>query len=90
MTKLLEISGLTTYFYTSGGTVKAVDGISYDVEEGETLAIVGESGCGKSVSALSLMRLIPNPPGEVVDGKIIFSEWRDIFCPAIASDITVN
>jgi oligopeptide/dipeptide ABC transporter ATP-binding protein len=70
--KLLEINGLTTYFYTSGGTVKAVDGISYDVEEGETLAIVGESGCGKSVSALSLMRLIPNPPGEVVDGKIIF------------------
>ncbi|MGY9003792.1 MAG: ATP-binding cassette domain-containing protein, partial [Rhodospirillales bacterium] len=55
MAKLLEINGLTTYFYTSGGTVKAVDGISYDVEEGETLAIVGESGCGKSVSALSLM-----------------------------------
>ena len=72
MTKLLEISGLTTYFYTSGGTVKAVDGISYDLEEGETLAIVGESGCGKSVSALSLMRLIPNPPGEIVDGKMIF------------------
>ena len=72
MTKLLEINGLTTYFYTSGGTVKAVDGISYDLEEGETLAIVGESGCGKSVSALSLMRLIPNPPGEIVDGKIIF------------------
>jgi oligopeptide/dipeptide ABC transporter ATP-binding protein len=72
VTKLLEISGLTTYFYTSGGTVKAVDGISYDVEEGETLAIVGESGCGKSVSALSLMRLIPNPPGEIVDGKMVF------------------
>ena len=72
MTKLLEISGLTTYFYTSGGTVKAVDGISYDVEEGETLAIVGESGCGKSVSALSLMRLIPNPPGEIVEGNMIF------------------
>jgi oligopeptide/dipeptide ABC transporter ATP-binding protein len=72
VTKLLEISGLTTYFYTSGGTVKAVDGISYDLEEGETLAIVGESGCGKSVSALSLMRLIPNPPGEIVDGKMIF------------------
>lgn len=72
MTKLLEIIGLTTYFYTSGGTVKAVDGISYDLEEGETLAIVGESGCGKSVSALSLMRLIPNPPGEIIEGKMIF------------------
>ena len=53
MAKLLEIQDLQTLFYTSAGTVKAVDEISYDVEEGETVAIVGESGCGKSVSALS-------------------------------------
>ena len=72
MTKLLEIDGLRTQFFTSDGTVKAVDGISYDVEEGETVAIVGESGCGKSVSALSILRLIPNPPGRIVDGTIRF------------------
>ena len=62
MAKLLEIQDLQTLFYTSAGTVKAVDEISYDVEEGETVAIVGESGCGKSVSALSILRLIANPP----------------------------
>ena len=72
MTKLLEIDGLRTQFFTSDGTVKAVDGISYDVEEGETVAIVGESGCGKSVSALSILRLIPDPPGRIVDGEIHF------------------
>ena len=55
MAKLLEIQDLQTLFYTSAGTVKAVDEISYDVEEGETVAIVGESGCGKSVSALSIL-----------------------------------
>lgn len=72
MAKLLEIRNLHTQFSTSGGLVKAVDGISYDVEEGETVAIVGESGCGKSVGALSILRLIPNPPGEVVEGTIKF------------------
>ena len=72
MTKLLGIEGLRTQFVTSDGTVKAVDGISYDVEEGETVAIVGESGCGKSVSALSILRLIPDPPGRIVEGKIRF------------------
>ncbi len=72
MTKLLEIKGLRTQFFTSDGTVKAVDGISYDVEEGETVAIVGESGCGKSVSALSILRLIPDPPGRIVEGEIRF------------------
>ncbi|MGB1694805.1 MAG: ATP-binding cassette domain-containing protein, partial [bacterium] len=69
MAKLLEIQDLQTLFYTSAGTVKAVDEISYDVEEGETVAIVGESGCGKSVSALSILRLIANPPGEITGGK---------------------
>jgi oligopeptide/dipeptide ABC transporter ATP-binding protein len=72
VTKLLEIDGLRTQFFTSDGTVKAVDGISYDVEEGETVAIVGESGCGKSVSALSILRLIPDPPGRIVGGTIRF------------------
>ena len=69
---LLEIEDLRTQFFTSAGTVQAVDGISYNVEEGETVAIVGESGCGKSVSALSVLRLIPDPPGRIVGGKISF------------------
>jgi len=68
--KLLEIENLKTHFYTSAGTVKAVDGISYDVEAGETVAIVGESGCGKSVGAMSILRLIPDPPGKIVEGSI--------------------
>ncbi len=72
MPKLLEIDDLRTQFFTSAGTVRAVDGISYDVEKGETVAIVGESGCGKSVSALSILRLIPDPPGRVVGGSIRF------------------
>ncbi|RMF00764.1 MAG: ABC transporter ATP-binding protein [Alphaproteobacteria bacterium] len=72
MPKLLEIENLKTHFYTSAGTVKAVDGISYDVNEGETVAIVGESGCGKSVGAMSILRLIPDPPGKIVEGSIKF------------------
>ena len=72
MAALLEIDDLRTQFFTTQGTVKAVDGISYDVKEGETVAIVGESGCGKSVSALSILRLIPDPPGEIVGGSIKF------------------
>ncbi len=69
---LLEIRDLKTQFFTSAGTVRAVDGISYDVGEGETVALVGESGCGKSVSALSVIRLIPNPPGLIVGGTVNF------------------
>lgn len=76
-TPLLEVRDLRTYFYTMGGLVKAVDGISYDLQEGETLGLVGESGCGKSVSALSIMGLIPYPPGKVVGGEAIF-EGRDL------------
>jgi len=72
MTSLLEVKDLRTYFYTEEGIVKAVDGITYDVKEGETLALVGESGCGKSVSALALLRLIPIPPGRIVSGEVIF------------------
>ncbi|MBF0276403.1 MAG: ABC transporter ATP-binding protein [SAR324 cluster bacterium] len=72
MDSLLEIDNLRTQFFTSGGTVMAVDGVSYDVQEGETVAVVGESGCGKSVTALSIMRLIPDPPGKTVGGRIRF------------------
>jgi len=72
MATLLEVENLRTQFETSAGTVRAVDGVSYNVEEGETVGIVGESGCGKSVGALSVLRLIPNPPGRVVGGSIRF------------------
>jgi oligopeptide/dipeptide ABC transporter ATP-binding protein len=72
VTKLLEIRDLQTQFFTSAGVVRAVDGISYDVAPGETVAVVGESGCGKSVGAMSILRLIPNPPGKIVGGSIIF------------------
>ena len=74
---LLEVKDLTTHFFTQDGVVKAVDGISYNVHEGEVLGIVGESGCGKSVSAMSVMKLIPNPPGRIVDGSVIF-EGKDL------------
>ncbi|MCB1509557.1 MAG: ABC transporter ATP-binding protein, partial [Hyphomicrobiaceae bacterium] len=67
---LLQVDGLKTYFFTRQGTVKAVDGVTFSVKRGETLAIVGESGCGKSITALSLMRLIPYPPGRILEGSI--------------------
>src|SRR5438128_2414615 len=67
---LLEVEALKTYFFTRYGVVKAVDGVSFAVAAGETLAIVGESGCGKSVTALSLMRLVPDPPGGIVGGAV--------------------
>ena len=73
MATLLEVRDLKTYFFTQGGVVKAVDGASFSVEEGETLGLVGESGCGKSVSALSIMRLVANPPGRTVGGEVIFN-----------------
>jgi oligopeptide/dipeptide ABC transporter ATP-binding protein len=72
MHTLLEVRDLKTHFFTPEGVVKAVDGISYDVKEGETVALVGESGCGKSVSVLSIMRLIPKPQGRIIGGQIIF------------------
>ena len=71
MAPLLQVKDLKTHFFTMDGIVKAVDGITYDVEEGETLGLVGESGCGKSVSALSLMRLIADPPGKIVGGEVL-------------------
>jgi peptide/nickel transport system ATP-binding protein len=67
----LEVTGLQTYFYTRDGIVRAVEDVSFHVDRGETLAIVGESGCGKSMTALSIMRLIPDPPGRIVGGRIV-------------------
>ncbi len=74
---LLDVRGLRTQFFTKDGAVNAVNGISYTLNEGETLAIVGESGCGKSVGVMSLTRLIPSPPGKVVAGEVIF-DGRDL------------
>ena len=70
--KVLEIKDLRTYFYTHEGELRAVDGFSYYVKKGESVGLVGESACGKSVSALSILRLIPYPPGIIVGGEIIF------------------
>jgi peptide/nickel transport system ATP-binding protein len=70
---LLEVDGLRTWFFTRDGIVRAVDGVSLHVMPGETLAIVGESGCGKSVTALSILRLIPSPPGRIVSGTVNFA-----------------
>jgi peptide/nickel transport system ATP-binding protein len=76
-TPLLEIEDLRTWFFTSDGVVRAVDGVSYSVAPGETLAVVGESGCGKSVTAMSVLRLLPSPPARIVSGAIRF-EGRDL------------
>lgn len=77
MPALLEVKDLKTQFSTEGGLVKAVDGVSYHIEENEIVGIVGESGCGKSVTQLSALQLIPTPPGDIVGGEIIF-EGKDI------------
>ena len=69
---LLEVRGLSTHFFTPDGVVQAVDDVSFDVGYGETLGLVGESGCGKSVTALSIARLVPDPPGKIVAGSILF------------------
>ncbi len=69
---LLEVKGLQTYFKTDNGILKAVDGVSFTVHEGETVGLVGESGCGKSVTNLSIMKLVPSPPGKVVGGEVLY------------------
>src|SRR5580700_4610901 len=74
---ILDVEDLRTWFFTRDGVVRAVDGVSFHVIPGETLAIVGESGCGKSVTALSLLRLVPSPPGRIVSGAIRFA-GRDL------------
>jgi oligopeptide/dipeptide ABC transporter ATP-binding protein len=75
--KLLEIRNLKTYFYTEEGVVRAVDGVSVAIAKGKSLGLVGESGCGKTVTALSVLRLIPIPPGKILEGKVLF-EGKDI------------
>ena len=75
--KVLEIKNLKTFFYTDEGVVKSVNDVSYYVKKGETLGVVGESGCGKSVTAMSILRLIPQPPGKIVGGEILF-KGRDL------------
>jgi len=72
MEPLLKVDNLSTHFITRGGAVRAVDDVSFEVAEGETVGIVGESGCGKSATVLSIMRLIPSPPGRIVSGSILF------------------
>jgi oligopeptide/dipeptide ABC transporter ATP-binding protein len=74
---LLDVKGLKTHFFSDDGVSPAVDGVDFHVRRGETLGVVGESGCGKSVTALSIMRLIPDPPGRIVAGRILF-EGRDL------------
>jgi oligopeptide transport system ATP-binding protein len=72
MEPLLDVKNLKTQFFTQDGVVRAVDDVSFDIMPGETLGIVGESGCGKSITAMSIMRLIPTPPGKIVQGQIMF------------------
>jgi len=75
--RLLDIRGLKTYFYTEEGVVRAVDGVDLHIDRGETLGVVGESGCGKTVTALSIMKLIAIPPGKIVEGKMLWG-GRDL------------
>jgi peptide/nickel transport system ATP-binding protein len=75
--RLLEIKGLKTHFFTEEGVIRAVDGIDLYIDKGETLGVVGESGCGKTVTALSIMRLIAIPPGKIVEGQVLY-EGRDL------------
>ena len=77
MSELLHVKDLATYFFTHEGTVRAVDGVSFSIEKGKTLGLVGESGCGKSVTALSIMRLVQTPPGRIVGGEVLF-EGQDL------------
>ena len=74
---ILEVKNLRTSFPTAGGFVHAVDNVSFNVRKGEALALVGESGCGKSVTAMSIMRLIKEPPGKIVDGQILLQQGRN-------------
>src|SRR5712692_7370126 len=75
---VLQVKDLKTQFFTDDGVVQAVDGVSFDLHAGETLGIVGESGCGKTVTSLSLLRLIPEPPGHILPGSFIELEGRNL------------
>src|SRR3954468_5469730 len=79
---MLSVKDLRTYFSEDGRTVRAVDGVSFEVHRGETLGIVGESGSGKSVTNLSIMRLVPSPPGRIVSGQILFDGQDLLTLPA--------
>lgn len=78
MEKLLEVKNLKTHFHLEEGIVKAVDGVDFTVYKGKSLGIVGESGCGKSVTSQSVMRIVPNPPGKIVDGEILFHKGDEV------------
>lgn len=78
MEKLLEVKNLRTYFHTEDGVVPAVDGVSFHIKPGETLGVVGESGCGKSVTSISILRLIPNVSGKIMEGSEILFEGQDL------------
>ncbi|HTK93011.1 MAG TPA: ABC transporter ATP-binding protein [Verrucomicrobiae bacterium] len=80
--RLLEVKNLKTYFFTDEGTVRAVDGVDLHIDKSETLGVVGESGCGKSVTALSVMKLIPQPPGKIVEGQILYDGKSLVDMPA--------
>ena len=80
--RLLDVKNLKTYFFTDEGVVRAVDGVDLYIEKGETLGVVGESGCGKSVTALSIMKLIPQPPGRIVEGEINYNGVDLVTLPA--------
>jgi len=80
--RLLDVKNLKTYFFTDEGVVRAVDGVDLHIDKGETLGVVGESGCGKSVTALSVMKLIPQPPGRIVDGQINYDGSNLVDLPA--------
>ena len=74
---ILEVKGLKTYFYTDEGVLPGVDGLDFTLEKGKVLAIVGESGCGKSVTSLSILRIIQSPPGRIIAGEILY-EGQDL------------
>jgi peptide/nickel transport system ATP-binding protein len=78
---LLEVNNLNTWFYTGRGVVKAVNGVTFDVKEGECLCLVGESGCGKSVTALSILRLFDSPPAKIVEGSVMYGGTDLVTCP---------
>ena len=80
--RLLDVKNLKTYFFTDEGVVRAVDGVDLYIDKGETLGVVGESGCGKSVTALSIMKLIPQPPGKIVEGEILYNGTDLVKMPA--------
>ena len=80
--RLLDVKNLKTYFFTDEGIVRAVDGVDLYIEKGETLGVVGESGCGKSVTALSVMKLIASPPGKIVEGEILYNGQNLVDMPS--------